>query len=343
MKDWKKILVKEDVRLEEAIKVLHSGGAQIVLVYDNQDKLIGTVTDGDIRRALLKDFSMDIKVCQIMNTNPTSVLDDISDNDIKDIMTQNNLFHVPIVDTENKIKGLKLLHELINNKKFDNTIFILAGGFGKRLMPLTKNTPKPMLKINNVPILESVISNCISNGFNNFVISTFYKSDKIKNYFGNGKNKQINIDYITEDKPLGTAGSLGLLPKRHLSLPIIVMNADILSKVNLRELLVTHNNSENHLTICSKEYKMRVPFGVIVSKKSGIVERIDEKPDNIFHINAGIYVINPDLLLNLDGDTYCDMPDFIKKLKPSVKIKTFPLYEDWLDIGNKADFEGLSD
>ena len=181
-----------------------------------------------------------------------------------------------------------------------------------------------------------------SNGFNNFVISTFYKSDKIKNYFGNGKSKQINIEYITEDKPLGTAGSLGLISNKHLSHPIIVMNADILSQVNLRELLEFHINSESHLTICSKEYRMKVPFGVIVSK-NGNVERIEEKPDNIFHVNAGIYVINPDLISTLDGSSYCDMPDFIDKLKAKIKIKMFSLNEDWLDIGNKSDFERLSE
>ncbi len=340
MKDWKKILIKDNFGLDEIIKVLHSGGAQIVLVHDEHNRLLGTITDGDIRRALLKKFSTDIKAHQIMNVDPITVLDNVSDTHIRQIMSQKNLFQMPIVDSQKRIQGLKLLHELINNKKFNNTIFILAGGFGKRLMPLTEDIPKPMLKVNNVPILENVISNCVSNGFNNFVISTFYKSDKIKDYFGDGKSKQVNIEYITEQKPLGTAGSLGLLSAKHLSDPIIVMNADILSKINLKELIDFHNNNESQLTICSKEYKMQVPFGVIISK-NGVVERIDEKPDNIFHINAGIYVINPDLLTTVDGNSYCDMPDFIKKLKRKTKIKLFPLYEDWQDIGNKSDFEKL--
>ena len=298
MKDWKKLKINPELGFESVIKSLQNGGAKMSLVVDKDDKLLGTITDGDIRRALLKKFSMQISAQFIMNNKPVTVKEKDSDDFIKKLMKKKNLFHIPVIDNNGIIIDLKLLHELIDEKKHDDTIFILAGGYGKRLLPLTKDIPKPMIKIGEVPILERIINKFKDQGFYNFIISTHYQSKQIEDYFDKGDNWDVNIDYIREDTPLGTAGSLGLIEKKLTSKQIVVINADIISQLDFVQLLNFHKNNFNKITICTKEYSFQIPFGV-VNAINGDVKSLEEKPVKLFNINAGIYVIDSSLLKNL--------------------------------------------
>ena len=302
MKNWKDIIVHPNQDFETLIRKLHDGGMQFAIVVNEKMEILGTVTDGDIRRALLKKFSMNISIKSVMNSKPITAKSSWSESDLIGVMKEKNLFHLPIVDNKNKVIGLKLLHDLINDKKIDNPVVIMAGGFGKRMMPLTKNLPKPMLKIKDKPLLESIITKFKENGFINFFISLHYKGEIIKKYFGDGAKWDVKINYLDEKMPLGTAGSLSLLKDYNINKPIIVMNGDILSNINFRELIQFHNNKGNAITVCVKEHAIEVPFGV-VKIKNECVEKIDEKPSKVFHVNAGIYVINPKLIRRLKEDS----------------------------------------
>jgi len=329
---WEKILIKPNDSLEYAIKVLHEGGCRITLVVDERNKLLGTVTDGDIRRALINKLTMDSEIRLTMNNQPTKVSKSLSRQDLLSLMSSKGLMHMPIVDKDGALCGLETVQHLIEKQSYNNPVFLMAGGFGTRLYPLTKETPKPLLKVGDKPILDTIIEQFINFGFSNFYISTHYMSEKIKNNFSNKDLSNINIEFIDEDKPLGTAGSLGLLPKSISKLPIIIMNGDLLTKVDFVHLLDFHQASKAEATMCVREYDFQVPYGVIEIEDHKIRE-IKEKPVHKFFVNAGIYILNHSLVQKVDGDTYLDMTDFLESELDTGKVNAFPIHEYWLDIG----------
>jgi dTDP-glucose pyrophosphorylase/predicted transcriptional regulator len=333
MIDWKSVLLRPDHTIRDAIDVLNTESLRVVLVSDEKIKLLGTVTDGDIRRALTDHKSMDTVLSDIMFRNPTTAL--VTDNraDILGVMKTKGILQVPIVDNGNKIVGLETLHNILESKKYLNPVFLMAGGFGMRLQPLTNDTPKPLLKINNKPILETIINQFIEAGFHNFYISTHYKADMVRKHFGDGKKWNVNITYIHEDNPLGTAGALGLLPSDLPDLPIIMMNGDILTSVDFESLLKFHNEQDSIATMCVREYDVQVPYGVVKLSQQKL-ESITEKPIQKFFINAGIYVLSSSILDCVDGKSHIDMPHLLeKKIKGNKKVSVFPLHEYWIDIG----------
>ena len=338
MFDWKKVLLKPDDTMEYAIKVLHEGGCRIALVSDENYRLLGTITDGDIRRAIMKKSTMKSPVSLIMNSNPLTINNKVKNEDILSLMTDKGLLHMPILNKDGTLCRLETLQHLIEKKIYDNPVFLMAGGFGTRLHPLTKETPKPLLKIGSKPILEMIIEQFISYGFHNFYISTHFKSEQIRNYFKNGEIHNITIQYLHEDKPLGTAGSLGLLPDNLPDLPIIVMNGDLLTKVDFINLLDFHYDHDSEATMCVREYAFQVPYGVVQIDNYNIKE-IKEKPVHKFFVNAGIYVLNKTLINKLDGKSYLDMTDLLDKELINEKVNAFPIHEYWLDIGKIEEYE----
>jgi dTDP-glucose pyrophosphorylase/CBS domain-containing protein len=335
---WKEILIRPDDSLEHAIKVLHEGGCRVALVVDEYNKLLGMVTDGDIRRALIKKMTMDSEIRLVMNSEPIKANDLLSHKDLLSLMTEKSLIHMPIVDKFGALIGLETLQHLVKSSSRGNPVLLMAGGFGTRLYPLTKNTPKPLLKVGEKPILETIISQFAEHGFYNFYISTHFESEQIKKYFKDGSQYGINIQYIYEDEPLGTAGSLGLLPKDISDLPIIIMNGDLLTKIDFNHLLDFHNNNNFDATVCVREYDFQVPYGVIEIDGYNI-KKIKEKPVHKFFVNAGIYVINKSLMEDIDGGTYLDMTDFLGCKLNKEKIGAFPVHEYWLDIGRIEEYE----
>ncbi len=333
MKKVLKICIDSNKTLFDALENLESEESQIVLVIDNNQKLLGTISDGDIRRHLIMGKTLGTKVSEVMNTNFISSEKGQKKMKILQLMKEKGINQIPVIDEKGKILDIVLLKELIEVKdSFDNPVLIMAGGIGSRLMPFTENCPKPMLKVGDKPILEILLEQLIENGFTNFYISVNYLKEQIMDYFGDGKNWNVNIQYLIEKKPLGTAGALSLLPKE-INKPFIVINGDILTKFNMKQLIDFHYKNKSNLTICAREYEIKVPFGILETK--GIeLKDIIEKPTYKHYINAGIYTFDPDVLKIIPKSEPIDMPVLIAKLKSSnKKIIICTIHEYWLDIG----------
>ena len=339
MHDWKKILLGPEQALAEAVNVIDKEALRIALVVDKSNKLLGTITDGDIRRALIRHMGMDTPVKEIMRSEPETANFGDERSNILALMKNKDLLQVPILDSNGRVVGLETLKDLIDGIQYDNPVFLMAGGFGKRLRPLTNSTPKPLLKVGSKPILENILEQFIEAGFHNFYISTHYKADMVRNHFGGGDAWNVNINYVHEDIPLGTAGALGLLPSDIPDLPLLMMNGDLLTKVNIEHLLNFHKEQDGIATMCVREYDFQVPYGVI--KSDGYhIKSIVEKPVHNFFVNAGIYVLEPSLVKNVNGTDYLDMPCLLEKqIADGEQINMFPIHEYWLDIGQMEEFE----
>jgi len=342
MQNWKKTIVTPETTIKETIKVIDKSSLQIALVVGSDERLLGTVTDGDIRRGLLKDISLDEPVKRIYYVSPLTASIDDDPETMHKIMRDQSIKHLPVTDHDGKVVHLHTLTDIIKENKINNSVILMAGGLGTRLHPLTKSCPKPLLKIGGTPVLETILEGFISHEFENFYISVNYKADMIEDYFGDGSKWGVNIEYLREKKRLGTAGSIKLLPQKPLS-PFIVMNGDLLTKVNFKNLLEFHTNNTklgNALaTMCVREYNMQIPYGVIQQQGNKLI-RLDEKPVQRFFVNGGIYVFQPDVMDLIPNDKYFDMTDlFDKMMAENLKSVIFQIREYWMDIGHKRDFE----
>lgn len=333
--NWKNILISPSSSIQSVLKVIDKEALQLALVVDHENKLLGTVTDGDVRRALINNLSLSQPVSDIMFVSPTTIDVGMSKVDIMNLMNEKQLNIIPVVDN-GVVVDLETIHRITEKEKYDNPVFLMAGGFGTRLKPLTDNCPKPLLQIGGKPILETVLLNFIKSGFHQFYISTHYLPEMIQEYFGDGSKWGVSIQYIYEEKPLGTGGALGLLPSDLPNLPIIMMNGDVLTKVDIESLLSFHNEHNASATMCVREYEYQVPFGVIES--DGIkIKSMVEKPTQRFHVNAGIYVVSRKVVEQVKTDEVVDMPTLLERnLDNNVLI--FPFHEYWLDIGRMDDF-----
>jgi NDP-sugar pyrophosphorylase family protein len=243
-----------------------------------------------------------------------------------------------VLDTEGKLVGLANLHELLNKHRHDNPVFLMAGGFGTRLRPLTNNCPKLMLKVGDKPILEQILVNFVEAGFHRFFISTHYMPEVIREHFGNGEKWGVSIQYVHEDEPLGTGGALGLLPHDEIDLPMFMMNGELLTSLNLQSFLEFHESHGNVATMCVREYQHQVPYGVITSEGARIKSMV-EKPIHRFFVNAGIYLLAPQLVKSVEHGTRIDMPTLLEReIDNGSTVNMFPIHEYWLDIGRMDDF-----
>jgi dTDP-glucose pyrophosphorylase len=333
--NWKKILVSSSSNIQDVLKVIDSESLQLALVVDLNNRLLGTVTDGDIRRALINGVPLSNPISDIMFTTPTVVNCSTSKGQLLALMNAKQLNSIPILDN-GIVVGLETIHHITQKAKYDNPVFLMAGGFGTRLKPLTDHCPKPLLKVGDKPILETVLLSFVKSGFHNFYISTHYLPEMIKEYFGDGEKWGVSINYVHEEQPLGTGGALGLLPKDLPDLPVIMMNGDVLTKVDLEALLAFHNKNAANATMCVREYEYQVPFGVIESEGNKIKSMV-EKPMQRFHVNAGIYVVGRKIIEQVNNNEVVDMPTLLERyLDKSVLM--FPFHEYWLDIGRIDDF-----
>ncbi len=338
MSSWSEILVNPKASIREAILVLDESSKQIVLIVDDKNYLLGTVTDGDVRRGILKGISLDDSVQTIMNRQPTVARADEGKDTVFAIMRRKRLHHIPLVDDDNCVVGLEILDDLIQSRVRENRVILMAGGLGSRLHPLTEGCPKPMLNIGNKPLLETILENFIEYGFCRFYISVNYMADVIKSYFGDGSSWGVDIQYLHEDHKLGTAGALSLVSEK-LTDPLFVMNGDLLTKVNFSQLLDFHISHHAKGTMCVREYDFQVPYGVVQTQDHRILG-IKEKPIEHFFVNAGIYVLEPEVLNLIPPNTYFDMPSLFESLiNRRNETVVFPIREYWLDIGHMADFE----
>ncbi|WP_435274286.1 nucleotidyltransferase family protein [Psychrobium sp. nBUS_13] len=335
---WKEILISPDTSIKSTLRVIDTNALRVALVVDSEDKLLGIVSDGDIRRAIIADTPLSQSITSIMNTTPITAPFNTKKSKLAALMQEKDILAVPLLK-QGKVVGLSTLSDSLSQRSFENPVLIMAGGFGTRLGHLTKNCPKPMLKVGAKPMLESIIEQFIKVGFSNFYISTHYMAEKIHDYFGNGSHLGINITYVHEETPLGTGGALSLLPADIPSLPLILMNGDILTQLDASKLLDFHDSEQADATMCVRPYEYTVPFGVIEGPDSKITS-IVEKPSYHFLINAGIYVINPSVYQSIEMNTAIDMPDiFNNMLTEKQNVAKFPIHEYWLDIGQTNDFD----
>jgi dTDP-glucose pyrophosphorylase/CBS domain-containing protein len=338
MKNWKALLVRPETAIADAIKVLDKGGQRIVIVTDVSGRLLGTVTDGDVRRALIYHVSMDLPVEQIMCKTPRSAKSDWNRERALATMEKYQLLQLPIIDDNDRIIGVETLYEVCK-PHYNNPVLLIAGGLGTRLHPLTLDCPKPLLKVGDKPILELILERFINAGFHRFFISTHFKSEMIREHFGDGRKWGSTINYVYEDKPLGTGGALGLLPHEEIDLPLIMMNGDLLTNLNFEHLLSFHEEHANIATMCVREYKHSVPYGVIQSIDHQVVSMV-EKPTHRFFINAGVYVFSPELVKSCTPGVHIDTPTLLEQqIAMGKKVNMFPIHEYWLDIGRMEDFQ----
>lgn len=339
MKQWESTLIGPQTSLEEAIATLDREALRIVLVVSAERRLLGTLTDGDVRRALLKHMTLDVPVAEVMCVTPRTAARDWSKERILADMEKYQLLQLPVVDQAGHVIGLETLHDLLNKRHLDNPVFLMAGGFGTRLQPLTHNCPKPLLKVGEKPILELILENFINAGFHRFFISTHYMPEMIRGHFGDGSQWGVSIRYIHEEEPLGTGGALGLLPHDEIDQPLFLMNGDLLTTLNFQNLLEFHQDHSGVATMCVREYEHCVPYGVIQSEGHRICSMV-EKPVHRFFINAGIYLLSPDLVKSVAPGVRVDMPTLLEReIANGNDVNMFPVHEYWLDIGRMEDFK----
>lgn len=340
--NWKEISVLKTASVKDALNVLDSYPQKFVLVVDETDHLLGTVVDGDIRRGLLDGVKMGASIELIMNTSPVSMVVDGDRQSVLNRMQELGARFLPIVTEDNLVIDLIYLEKPPEIKSHENWVVLMAGGEGVRLRPITENIPKPMVEVGGKPILETVIEQLSTQGFKNILISVNYKSDLIENYFEDGSNWGVKIEYIRENKKLGTAGCLSLI-KEKPNKPFIVMNGDILSKVDINSMLEYHTMNEAAATMGVRDYTIEVPFGV-VNISGGKIASLTEKPIMNYFINAGVYILEPSVFNYLEPNTRSDMTDLFDILIAAEEnTLSFPLHEYWLDVGQHPDLKRARD
>lgn len=337
MKDWENLIVSEQTTLKEVMALFEREGSQIALVA-NQDKvLLGVVTDGDMRRGLLRSVEINDSIKQTMNNVPVTILLGTPSNDIIQKFKLLDIKYLPIIDERRVLKGLYSSTDFVRSIKNDTPVVIMAGGEGRRMRPLTEKLPKSMLGINGTPIIEKLLVNLISQGFSHFFFSINYLGEVIENYFGDGKKWGIDITYLRENKKLGTGGALSFL--KGINKELIILNGDLVTNVNFQMILEYHKKEKACLTVGIKNTEFRIPYGV-VNCKDMIIQSLEEKPVIRYNTSCGIYTLSPRVLTQLPDDEYIDMPCIINYLlKNKEKVVAFPIYESWHDIGNVQDLE----
>jgi len=328
-KDLSKYVIDYKSSLIDAIRKINKNKQKFLAVIKNK-KLIGTITDGDIRRALLKKKLLKSSISDVYNKKPYFVKK-LDYEKIQINLKNKKLLHCPVLNSKNQLIDIIFLEE----KKIirPNKVVIMAGGLGKRLLPYTKKTPKPLIKIDGKPMLERIIFQLKKYGLKKIYLSLNYKSQLIEKYFGDGQKFQVSIKYLKEKKKMGTAGSLSLLSEK-IDDPLLVMNCDIITELDFKKMIEYYEKNRADALMCVKEYTFQVPYGVVNLDKISL-KSIDEKPVQKFFVNAGIYLINPKEIKLIPRNKFFDMPELFKILsKKNKKIVAYPVTENWSDAGS---------
>jgi len=334
-------IVSETTPILDAIRTMDEGRLQIALV-ERQGRLVGTLTDGDVRRALLSGATLSQSVEAIMNSSPIIANAGITNEAALALMRKHSIHQLPIVDANGMIVEIKLIDDLTRVSHADYWVVLMAGGQGTRLRPLTEDLPKPLIKVGGRPILETILSNFIAAGFAKFFFSVNYKAEMIQEYFGDGSKWGVDISYLEEKTKLGTAGALSLLPSRPVN-PIIVMNGDLLTTINFQQLIKYHQEHRAVATACVLEHTTTIPYGVVEISENAVTG-IREKPTLKQFINAGVYLLQPEAFEYIEAGKPLDMPSLLNILVEKNKTTVaFPLREYWIDIGRLDDLKRASD
>jgi dTDP-glucose pyrophosphorylase len=331
------ICIKPTLSIEDAMGVINRGNVRIACVVDVNNRLLGTLNDGDIRRGILKGKRLSDSINDVYHTDAIFADESTTEEKLLNLCLQKQINQIPVIDNNKKIVDLFVLNDPLSRKQYENNVVLMVGGLGTRLRPLTDNTPKPMLKVGGKPILQTIVEGFAKSGFANISMCLGYKSNAIKNFFQDGSEFGVNIDYVVEDKRMGTAGALTLLTKK-LDKPFFVMNGDLLTNVDYENMLDFHSSNDSKATMCVREYDVEVPYGVVSTINEEITS-IKEKPIHRFFVNAGIYLLEPGCVDLIPKGEFYDMPSLFDKLiSNNEKVVSFPLKEYWIDIGQMDDF-----
>ena len=340
----KRLFASATHTLRECIDILEHSGEGIVLVVDDARRLLGTITDGDVRRTILAGLDMNATAQDVLArrprgpyTSPVTAPLGTPDAKLLKMMNEYVLRHIPLVDETGRVVDVALLRKLVTEYELPLTAVVMAGGYGTRLRPLTDDLPKPMLPVGDRPLLEHILGQLRQVGIRRVSVTTHYKGEMIAEHFGRGQEFGIDIKYVKEDEPMGTAGALSLVEDSDQ--PLLIINGDILTKVDFAAMLDFHREHAADMTVAVKQHEIQVPFGV-VETSGAVITGIKEKPTIQHYINAGIYLMNSDVRRSLSSGQAYDMPDLINRLaSEGRKVVSFPIHEYWLDIGEYTDYE----
>ena len=328
--------------IRDVIKTINRNAKGIALVTDDERRLLGTITDGDVRRALMENLSLDSPVSQLLArkveryVRPVTALVGTSDASLLQLMHEHVIHQIPLLNPDQRVVDLVTLDELLGNEPLPMQAVIMAGGFGKRLRPLTEDLPKPMLPVGDRPLMQRTIEQLREAGIRRVNVTTHYLPEKITDHFGDGAAFGVELNYVSEETPLGTAGALGLMAAP--TEPLLVINGDVLTRVNFRAMLAWHREHHADLTVAVRHFSMQVPYGV-VDAEGGHVTAVREKPDVHFLVNAGIYLLEPSVYQFIESGTRSDMTDLIHRLLEAQRtVSSFLIHEYWLDIGKHDDY-----
>lgn len=333
MRELAEFLVTPSSPLGETIRTINEGAAQIALVVDKDARLVGTVTDGDVRRALLAGLNLDTPASEFMNPSPHTLAAGSDEEEILSLMRREGVHQVPLVDSAGRVVRLFSFDALLRPRRRPNSVVVMAGGKGRRLLPLSAATPKPMVQVGGRPMIEIVLEQCISHGFRDFYLSVSHLKQQIIDHVGEGDKWDVQVRYLEESRPLGTAGALGLLPD-NLQAPVLVINADVLTRVDLAGLMQFHTDHSATATMAVREHQTSIPYGVVYA--DGVhVRGLEEKPSLTHFVSAGIYVLEPSVLERVPAGDYLDMPDLLKTLvADDARVIAYPIHEYWIDAGH---------
>jgi dTDP-glucose pyrophosphorylase len=333
---WRRAILPADATIQQVIRNLDQVAIKIVMVVSENKELQGTISDGDIRRGLLKGLDLNSPIASIIHRNALVVPPEMGSDMVMQLMVANKIQQIPVVDAHQQLVGLHLWEAITSPPTRANLMVIMAGGKGVRLLPHTENCPKPMVQVAGKPMLEHIIERGKLDGFSHFVLAIHYLGHIIEDYFGSGDRLGVRIDYLREQSPLGTAGALGLLNPRP-DAPFVVTNGDVITDIRYGELLDFHKRCEAAATMAVRIHEWQHPFGVVQTQGIDIVG-FEEKPVARSHINAGVYALSPDALLELTAETSCNMPTLFERLQAKAKrTVAYPMHEPWLDVGRPDD------
>lgn len=340
--DLRKVCISPDQTIREAMVALDEGVVQIVLVTDGERRLLGTVTDGDIRRGLLSGLGLDAPVARVMGACPLTLPLAAGRSAARRLMRERRIHHVPLLDEAGRLADLAWVDEIIGLSPNTTRVVLMAGGLGQRLRPLTDSLPKPMLPVGDRPLLELILRNLVDQGFGRFTLSVNYLAELIRDHFGDGSGLGVEIDYIDERERMGTAGALSLM-QEWPETPFVVMNADLLTTLRFENMLKFHTAEYALATMGAREFSMQVPYGVLQAEGPQLVS-IEEKPNQSFYVNAGVYVLSPGVAEHIEPGKPLDMPDLFRRvIAQDGRACVYPIREYWRDIGRPEDLERARD
>ena len=344
MENIERFLLGSSASIREVMSCIDRNAKGIALIVDEEHHLIGTVTDGDVRRAILAGMDLDSPVQKLLERRsstpypqPITAPIGTPNAELIQLMNEHTIRQVPLLDDEGRVVDLALLSDMVKEYELPLSVVVMAGGYGMRLRPLTEDLPKPMLPVGDRPLMELVIEQLRQTGIRRVSVTTHYLANKIEEHFGDGHDFGVEINYVTEERPLGTAGALGLMDAPEE--PLLVINGDILTRVDFRAMLNYHREHNADLTVGVRQYDLQVPYGV-VECQGPRVQRLREKPRHSFLVNAGIYLLEPSVHRYIPNGERFDMTDLIQRLlEEKHTVVSFPIVEYWLDIGQRADYE----